>query len=153
MKKRFFLLIPALTFSTFIFSQSITDENVPAAVADAFKVKFTTAEKVGWEMDYDNYEAAFKMNKVDVTAKFDKDGKWLETETPVNHTNLPPSVKNCLTKQFDVYKENEIEKVEKPDGTNYEFKISHNGLDYEVVIAEKGDLVSKEQVREYKKED
>jgi hypothetical protein len=143
----------AISVCTIGQAQKITNENVPASVSDAFKVKFTTAEKVEWEMDYDNYEADFKMNKVDVTAKFDKDGKWMETETPVNHSNLPPNVKGCLSKQFDIYKENEIEKVEKPDGINYEFKITYNGLEYEVVIADKGELVSKEQVREYKKED
>lgn len=153
MKKKFLLSFLTFTFCSITYAQKITNENVPAAVSDAFKVKFTAAEKVEWEMDYDNYEAAFKMNKTDITSKFDKDGKWMETETPVNHSNLPPSVKVCLSKQFDVYKENEIEKVEKPEGTNYEFKINSNGLEYELVISEKGELVSKEQVREYKKED
>jgi hypothetical protein len=153
MKKKYYLGILAFSIFTATYAQKITNENVPAAVSDAFKVKFTAAEKVEWEMDYDNYEAAFKMNKIDVTSKFDKDGKWLETETPVNHSNLPPSVKGCLSKQFDGYKENEIEKVETPAGTNYEFKITYTGLEYELVISDNGELVSKEQVREYKKED
>jgi len=153
MKKKIILSFMSIAFCTAMSAQKITNENVPSAVTDAFKVKFTTAEKVEWEADYDNYEASFKMNKIDVTAKFDKDGKWLVTETPVNHSNLPPNVKGCLSKEFDIYKENEIEKVEKPDGTNYEFKITYNGLEYEVVIADKGELVSKEQVKEYRKED
>lgn len=152
MRKKIYILLPAFTMCFQMFAQKITEENVPVMVSDAFKVKFTTAEKVQWEMDYDKYEAYFKMNKIDVSAKFDKDGKWLETETPVNHSNLPPNVKNCLTKQFDIFKENEIEKVEKPEGTIYDFKITSNGLEYEVVVDEKGELISKNQVREYKKD-
>jgi len=152
MKKIGFLFLLGMSFNGSSFAQKITDENVPPAVTDAFKIKFATAEKASWEMDYDKYESSFKMDKTDVSAKFDKDGKWLETETPVNHSNLPPAVKACLSKQFNVYKENEIEKVETPEGTNYEIEITYNELEYEVVITEKGELVKKEQVREYKKD-
>jgi hypothetical protein len=153
MKKNFFLFIIMFPLGSFVFAQKIEGNNLPAIVSDSFKTKFATAEKIEWEMDYENYEATFKINKIDITAKFDKDGKWMETETPVNHSNLPAGVKVCLSHQFDIYKENEIEKVEKPDGVNYEFKITCNGLEYEVVIAEKGELISKDQVREYRKED
>lgn len=152
MKKICFLFVLGVSLSAPGFAQKIADENVPAPVSDAFKVKFTMAEKASWEMDYDKYEASFKMNKVEVSAKFDKEGKWLETETPVNHSNLPPAVKACLSKQFDVYKENYIEKLETAEGITYEFEITYNELEYEVSITDKGELVKKVQVREYKKD-
>ena len=153
MKKTGLLLLAGMAFAATAAAQKITDENVPGAVADAFKVKYTTADNASWEMDYDKYEATFKMNKVEVSGLFDKDGKWLKTETPVNHSNLPPSVKACLAKQFGVYKENQIVKVETPEGISYEIEITYNELEYEVVVAESGDLVKKEQVREYKKDE
>ena len=152
MKKTGFLFLLGASLNVQGFAQKITPENVPVVVSDAFKVKFTTAEKASWEMDYDKYEASFKMNKVVVSAKFDKDGQWLQTETPVNHFNLPPAVKACLSKQFDVYKENYIEKLETSEGISYEFEITYNEMEYEVSITEKGELVKKMQVREYKKD-
>ena len=151
MKKIIFTIALATLAGFSSWAQKITDDNVPAVVADAFKVKFTAADKVSWEMDYDNFEATFKMNKIELTSTFDKDGKWIQTETPVNHSNLPPAVKVCLQKQFDVYKESSISKLENADGTKYIFVIEYNGLEYNVIISDKGDLVKKEEIKEYKK--
>lgn len=151
MKKVTATIFAIACLSTFSFAQKITDENVPTAVSDAFKVKFTAAEKVSWEMDYDNYEATFKMNKTEITSTFDKDGKWLTTETPVNHNNLSPAVKGCLQKQFDVYKESSILKLENAEGTKYVFVIEYNGLEYDVIINDKGELIKKAEIKEYKK--
>lgn len=150
MKKILFSIL-MLTSLSVVYGQKITNDNVPEAVKDAFKVKFIGVENETWEMDYDNYQADFKMNKVELEAKFDKDGKWLESATPVNHSNLPPAVKVCLQKNFDVYKESSIIKLEVPESTKYVFVIEFNGLEYDVVIGDKGDLIKKAEIKEYKK--
>lgn len=134
-------------------AQKIAEANVPPAVTAKFTSTFTNTSNVGWEMDYDNYVAKFKNNKVDVEVTFNKDGNWLKTETPVTHLALPASVKACLMHQFNIFKENEIVKVDSPQGTSYSIDLEANALNYVVVVSNEGDLVSREEIKGYKKEE
>lgn len=153
MKKLIAVLVLTAGISAVAAAQKIAEANVPAAVVSKFNSTFTNSSDVSWELDYDNYVATFRNNKVDVEVTFNKDGKWISTETPVSHSALPASVKSCLTRQFDIYKENDIEKVDSPQGTRYTIDLESNSMNYSVVIADNGELVSREQVKEYKKEE
>ena len=154
MKNIVILLAGSLMMTGGSFAQKVAPENVPDAVKIAFRAKFAQAEKTTWEMDYENFEADFKINKVDISAKFDANGNWLETETPLTLSNLPPAVKAALSKQFDPIKdplkEDGISKIETPAGTNYEIDGQNNALSYVLIISEKGDLVKKEEVKDEK---
>ncbi|MGZ4034366.1 MAG: hypothetical protein ACXVP4_05840, partial [Bacteroidia bacterium] len=79
MKKIILSFSLAVLFFNTSFSQKISKDNIPASVSDAFKAKFSIAEKTEWEMDYDNYQADFTVGNADFSATFDKDGKWLKT--------------------------------------------------------------------------
>ena len=142
-----------LGFSAVSTAQKIAEANVPPAVTSKFTSTYTNTSNVSWELDYDNYVAKFKNNKVDVEVTFNKEGNWLKTETPITHSALPAGVKATLTHQFNVYKENDIEKVDSPQGTTYAIDLEANSLNYSVVVSDVGDIVSKEEVKEYKKEE
>ena len=154
MKRTLFLAIGALFLVNGSFAQKVATSDLPPAVATAFSTKFAKAEKVVWEMDYEDFEADFKLNKIEISAKFDKDGNWLETETPMTLSNLPAAVKTALAKQFDPIKdplkEDGISKVETPNGTTYEIDGQNNAISYILIISEKGDLIKKEEVKEEK---
>lgn len=46
--------------------------------------KFPAVKHVEWKIKSDrNYEAEFTLNGTDIAAKFDRTGKWLETESAV----------------------------------------------------------------------
>ncbi|MCW3101912.1 MAG: hypothetical protein JWO09_352 [Bacteroidetes bacterium] len=152
MKKILVFALSVFAFSTATVAQTIEKSAVPAAIMNVFNTAYMSPEDVKWEMDYDNYVAHFQKNKTEVIVTYNKDGKWVMTETPVTHKSLPAAVKSCLTRQFDIYKENDIEKVDKPDGVCYEIDVEYNQMNYEVVIAENGELIRKDQVKEYKKD-
>jgi hypothetical protein len=152
MKKIFVLAAILFLLGNTLSAQNIESSSVPAEILSTFNTAYQNPEGVKWELDYDNYIAHFKKNKVEMIVTYNKDGKWVMTETPVTHSSLPAAVKSCLTKQFDIYKENDIEKVEKPDGICYEIDLEYNQFNYAVIISEKGELIQKEQVKEYKKE-
>jgi hypothetical protein len=152
MKKILVLAMSVFLFSNVVFAQVIDKSAVPTDLLNVFNTAYMSPDAVKWEMDYDNYVARFEKNKTETIVTYNKDGKWVMTETPVTHKSLPAAVKSCLTKQFDIYKENDVEKVDKPDGVTYEIDIEYNQMNYEVVIAENGELVKKEQVKEYKKD-
>jgi hypothetical protein len=150
--KKALIIISIFSFSITAVAQTIEPSEVPKLVASNLHKTHPYPENIKWEMDYDNYVARFDKDKVKVSITYNKDGEWIKTETPVTHKSLPAAVKSCMTKQFDIYKENYIEKVEKPDGVFYHIDLEYNQLDYEVVISESGELIKKEQIKEYKKD-
>jgi hypothetical protein len=130
------------------FSQKIAADNIPAVVSQAFKARFSIAEKAQWEMDYDNYQSDFTVGNADFSATFDKDGKWLKTESFIKPSSLPKNIKNFVTKNFPGYKiDDETEKLETPEkGTTYEFQISKDELTYAVSMSEAGEMLKHEAV-------
>ena len=61
-------------------AEPLASDKVPAIVKESFKSKFPEVSKVEWKLKGDqNYEAEFKLKDVEVAAKFDAKGKWLET--------------------------------------------------------------------------
>lgn len=94
--------------------QPLPADKVPAEVRDAFRAKFPGADKVEWKLKSDkNYEAEFKLKAVEVAAKFDDKGKWLETETAIEQSALPKEVLAAVAKEYKGYKIIETQKVER----------------------------------------
>lgn len=148
MKHYLFTIVFSIIFSYSIVAQKISGSDVPASVNETFKLKFSIAEKVNWSLDYDNYKAEFKVSKSEYTATFDKDGKWLKTETFLKPSDLPKVVKENLAKEFGElsdYKIEDPEKIESKDSVTYEMEIIKGDSTYKMVISEKGEIVSKEE--------
>ncbi|WP_339608731.1 PepSY-like domain-containing protein [uncultured Roseivirga sp.] len=122
----------------------------PKAVQDAFKAKFTNAKSVEWEMEEEGeYEANFKMNKVEMSANFKSDGTWLETETEIKEKNLPEAVIATLKAKYDGYKVEETTKIEKPNGVvQYEAEIEKGEETLEVIFNANGTVISSKVVNE-----
>lgn len=149
MKRILLLIVFSVSLSYTITAQKISSTDVPPVVAETFKSKFSIAEKVNWSLDYDKYKAEFKVSKSQYSATFDKDGKWLKTETYLKPSDLPKSAKENLTKEFGElsdYKIEDPEKVETKDGINYEMEVRKGELTYRIVISEKGEILSKEEI-------
>lgn len=149
MKRILLLIVFSVSLSYTVTAQKISSSDVPAVVAETFKSKFSIAEKINWSLDYDKYKAEFKVSKSQYSATFDKDGKWLKTETYLKPSDLPKSAKENLTKEFGElsdYKIEDPEKVETKDGINYEMEVRKGELTYRIVISEKGEILSKEEI-------
>ena len=97
-----------------VFGQSLPADKVPASVREGFRAKFPGVDKVEWKLKTDkNYEAEFKLKDAEVAAKFDDKGKWLETETAIEQSDLPKEVMAAISKEYKVYKIIETQKVER----------------------------------------
>jgi hypothetical protein len=137
-------LLSLLLMGSFAFAQKVNSDNVPEIIKTNFKAKFATAEKVKWEMDYENFEVEFKMNKNEYSAKFDKDGKWLETETAIKPSDISQAAKDYLNSNFAGYEIIEAEKIETADkGILFELEIKKAEAKYEISISESGKLISR----------
>lgn len=154
MKKLILFIFVALISFT-VNAQKISDDNVPQSVVSAFKAKFSIAEKTTWEMDYDNYEADFTVGKSVFSAKFDKEGKWLETRTYMKQSDLPKIIKETLLKKYGElsgYKVEEIVKVEKEKETVYLMDIIKGENTFDVEFDSEGEMIKEDKKTESKKD-
>ena len=147
MKKIVLMLTAMLLLSGYGYSQKIAADKVPADVKTAFQKKFPTAAKVTYEMEKVDYEINFTLSGTECSAVFDKDGKWIETETDVKDSELPAKVKATLDKEFAGYKHNESVKLEIPwRAFIYEFEVSKGDTKLEVQIDQDGTVLSKDPI-------
>src|SRR5258708_22472473 len=82
-------LIALAALGAGVCAQQLSPRRVPASVNESFHSKFKGVRKVEWKRKSDqNYEAEFKLKRVEVAAKFDQRGKWLATETTIEQSAL-----------------------------------------------------------------
>src|SRR5262245_46284204 len=144
MKSLIFVLLCAALMSKAADAQKITADKVPAAVTSAFKAKFPAATKATWELEQGEYEAGFIVNGEKTSANFDKEGKWLETETEIKVDALPAAVNATLKKDFAGYKINEASKIKSvKNGNCYEAEIEKDKEIFDVLFSPDGKLISK----------
>ena len=90
--KKLSVMMFGVLFSTFSFSQTIKEKDVPASVKNAFQQKYPQANVEKWEKEGANYEAAFELNNAEQSVVLDSKGNIIETEIEINIHQLPKGV-------------------------------------------------------------
>jgi hypothetical protein len=151
MKKTILLLSACMLFSLWGFSLRITQENVPAAVKEAFAKKFPTATNVTYAMEKSDYEITFKEKEVGMSANFNSKGEWLETETIMIESDLPKDVLTSAATNYVGFVMTNITKVEGPNKVvNYEMDLKKGKTGYQVKFSPKGDILKKTELKKDK---
>ena len=116
---------------------------VPEAVTKAFSYKFPNATDVKWGKENSKeYEAEFKLNNTDVSANFRSDGDWVETETTISASDLPPVVNTAIMTKYPGAIFSRTERIEKPGNKIfYEAVIKKNGRRKEIELNADGSFV------------
>ena len=100
----------------------------PEAVLKAFKQKYPDAQDVDWSKEKNGeWEAEFELpgNSKEMSTTFSADGKWLETETEIEFSELPAPVRSVLQGK----KVKEAARIEKADGTTvYEAEVKRKDM-------------------------
>lgn len=124
---------------------SFAQSKAPAAVISAFKQKFPTATKVSWgKENAKEWEAEFTLDGNKVSANFNLEGVWLETEMEIPVSKLPKAVADAIQKQYPNWKITEANKTETAkNGWIYEADIKSGKQKKEVVFKEDGTSVVK----------
>lgn len=146
MKSNVLLLFLVALLSISTYARQKTAPKIPTAVMNAFKAKFPKVVKPTWEVEKaDEYEAEFTVNGTAQSAKFDKTGKWLKTETDIKTSELPKAVTQSVAKHFTAFKITEASKVESAKyGNGYEVEIMKAKELYDVLLNAKGEVLHKE---------
>ena len=134
---------------TVLFAFTSKGDKAPQKVKEAFAKKFPTAKKVKWEKEADNeWEAEFKMQRIEYSANFLSDGTWQETEHEIKEKEVPKNIMASLNNNFPDYEMEEAEISETPKGMVYEFDIEKGETEMEVAIDIRGNVVKKEVKKE-----
>jgi hypothetical protein len=153
--KNLIIVFIAVTLATTARAQKISADKIPPAVTAAFNTKFPKAEKVKWEMeDKKDFEANFKIGTVEQSATFNPEGKWVETETEIEASQLPQAIQQAVAKQFAGYKTKEASQVEnEKNGSLYEVEVAKGKEIVEISFSPKGDVLGKKVKSKEDKED
>jgi hypothetical protein len=71
---------------------------IPAAVTDSFKVRYPSAQGVSWGDKITSFQATFKLDTSEYTAKYSIKGEWQGSEKKIGFDALPAAVKDGLNK-------------------------------------------------------
>jgi len=149
MKRIFFVVLMFVAFNLGAVGQTAVPENVKAV----FEKMFPEAKSIKWSAeDSKTWEAEFKMKCKKMSANFDGDGKWMETETEMKARNLPDNVLNVVKTEFPGYRIDEACLVESPDMKAYEIEIEKKEagkeIELEVLVSADGKILKKDQIQE-----
>ena len=105
-------------------AQRLSADKVPANVKQSFELRFQRLKRVEWKLKTDqSYEAEFKLRGVEVAAKFDSTGKWLETETTISRSDLTRAVRATIVRDFRGYRIIESQKLARCDDQESLFEV------------------------------
>ena len=111
------------------FAQKLDASKVPAPVKNTFSKNFPGITSEKWEKEKGNYEANFKQNDQKMSALFDANGGWLETETAISASDLPASVIAYVKQNYKGEKIQEAAKLKMANGdNNYETEVKGTDL-------------------------
>lgn len=128
-----------------ISAQKLKEAEVPKAVVSSFQSHFKGAKLESWDKEKNGeYEAGFKMNKVEMSANFSADGKLMETEEEIASSALPKSVSDYVTKNYAGSKIDEAAKITDADGkVSYEAEVKKGKEEMDLIFDDKGSFVKK----------
>ena len=118
MKKVIFLSFAVFfLFSAFCHAQKLAESKVPAAVKSAQEKKFPGITKVTWSKEENDFESEFTQNGKTMSAIFDPNGNWIETETAITVTALPQPILKYISQHMAGRRIKEAARVDKADGS------------------------------------
>ena len=113
MKKITLVLLVTLSI---MFSATAQLRKIPASVTEAFKAQFIITEQLEWKDNITNFEALFSQGGVDKSAKFTKDGTWIETTSTIAFEGLSAAIKDGFAKsKYASWEVKTVSIVEQPN--------------------------------------
>ena len=145
MKKLLLFSLTAL-ISFYSFAQKVI---VPEEISKNFNSKYPNSKAI-WDKKDSVYTASFKFEKNQTYAKFNEDGKWIETSTPISTNELPSKANEFLNKNFFndpsniSFKVKEVDLLEDASGMNYYVVLKEINIDGLIQIKFKtnGEIIS-----------
>lgn len=126
-----------------ISAQKVKEAEVPKAVITSFQTHFKGAKADAWDKEKNGeFEAEFKMNKVEMSANSSADGKLMETEEEIATATLPKSAIDYITKNYAGIKIEEAAKITDSTGKlTYEAEVKKGKEEIELLFDAAGTFI------------
>ena len=136
-----------LTILALVFAQSFAmAQDAPAKVKESCKKKFPAAKEIDWNKEGENYVGEFYENDMTVIGTFDATGRWIETKTSIEESEIPAVVsKSALAKHKGTYLANHSKIENSENVVTYEIILSSDDAAYTLLISDKGEILSSEK--------
>ena len=121
------LVFTASLFFLYSCSQDIPNSKVPSVVLNAVQAKYGSANKIEWEKKNNLYEAEFKMDSVEYAVYIDSTGKLVMHKMDIKENELPAAVSSIIGSEYNGYKIDDAEKIEKEGIAFYEVELEGKG--------------------------
>lgn len=138
-----------VTVLVFGFSSFAQIRKTPAAVSQAFEKQYPDASKVQYEDNLINVQVHFVSDSGKMTAKYNGDGEWKETEREFTYDDLPADVKTGFDKsKYAVeWKVKETAIIYLPNNEiRYRVKVEKNDLQKKYLFFDKGGRLIKDSL-------
>ena len=138
------LVITVLVFGYSSFAQI---RKTPAAVSQAFEKQYPNASKVQYEDNLINVQVHFVSDSGKMTAKYNGDGEWKETEREYTYNDLPADVKTGFdkSKYATEWKVKETAIIYLPNNEiRYRVKVEKNDLQKKYLFFDKNGRLIKD---------
>ncbi len=140
--------ISSTAIAIFIVLTACAQVKAPEAAQNAFNKQFPNAKSVKWDKENaTEFEAEFKMDGKSMSANYQEDGTWTETETDIKPADLPETVRHNIEADFNGYTMKESAQIEKPGQSGlFETELKKGDETLEILWNGNGEIISKNAI-------
>ena len=136
--------LAALLLTATITAQDLKIEDIPKNLSDEFKKAYPTASDVEWEMEGNQYQVEFEIDRRDHEIWYDADAKVVKSEQEISKDDLPEQIKSTLSSTYGAYKIEDIETTEENNTVTYVIDLEKGWNDEKTVVLDKNGTVTSE---------
>ena len=107
--------------------EQVPASKVPAVVQNSVMARFPDATGIDWKKNGSVYEAEFDRNKIEYNVHVDSSGKLLLYKYDIKATELPPVITAKISSDYDGYKIDDAEMIEKDTMIYYQAELEVKG--------------------------
>ena len=116
---------------------------IPQAISDAINEMYPGATVLEFDQEKNGFEVDFLHNNIYKDVYFNTENQWVSTEWDITKDQVPAIVMNALqASEYKNYKIDDIDLIEKPEGTFYVFDLEQGDNDVEVTFDSEGNIKS-----------
>lgn len=116
---------------------------IPKAITDSINKMYAGATILEFDQEKNGFEVDILHNNIYKDVYFNTENQWISTEWDITKDQVPAIVMNALqASEYKNYTIDDIDLIEKPEGTFYVFDLEQGDNDVEVTFDSEGNIKS-----------
>jgi uncharacterized membrane protein YkoI len=141
--QKLFSWLSIAAFPLMACSQNIPTNQVPSVVQNAVAKRFNTTNDIEWEKKSNNYEAEFKIEKIDHTVQVAPAGTILWVKKEITTDRLPALIAQGVHRDHPSLTIDEADLLEKDGTVYYQVELEKKGAkDMHIVYSADGTIAN-----------